>query len=258
MAHGPITSPLGDDLTAEDVAAYLRENPDFLARRTDLIPLLVPPSADRGQGVVDMQVFLLERLRVELAGAQAQQRELIATTRANLNNQNRVHAAALFLLDAQDLSQLFRTVTTDLAVLLDLDVTALVVEGDGGEAGLADQNVLDPAGLDPAGLDHAGVLPVPPGMIDQWLGRRDVLLNADIEGLVEIYGPRAAPAVRSEALVRLRLGPGGEGPQGLLALGSREPDMFHPGQGTELLTFLARVVERVVRLHQVIPAPARG
>jgi uncharacterized protein YigA (DUF484 family) len=31
-------------------------------------------------------------------------------------------------------------------------------------------------------------------------------------------------------------------PVGLLALGARKPGVFHPGQGTELLTFLARTL----------------
>jgi len=234
---GSITSPLGEDLTAEDVAAWLRDHPDFLATRADLIPHLVPPAADRGRGVVDMQVFLLEKLRREQAGAQAQQRELIATTRANLNNQNRVHAAVLFLLDAQSFEQLIQTITTDLAVLLDLDVAALAMEGDAPEIGH---------------VHRSGVRLLEHGTVDQWLGpRRDVLLRADIEGLPGIYGHPGAGLVRSEALVRLRIG--GAAPQGLLAFGSREPDMFHPGQGTELLTFLARVVERTIRLWLEIP-----
>jgi uncharacterized protein YigA (DUF484 family) len=30
---------------------------------------------------------------------------------------------------------------------------------------------------------------------------------------------------------------------GLLCIGTRKPEKFHPGQGTELLSFLARVLE---------------
>lgn len=234
----PLTSPLGDDLTAEDVAAYLRDHPDFLASRSDLIPHLVPPSADRGEGVLDMQYFLLQKLRGELATAQTRQRELIATTRANLNNQNRVHAAVLFLLDAQSFEQLIQTITTDLAVLLDLDVTALAVEGLSSEI---------------PHVQRQGVRVLEPGTVDSWLGaKRDVVLRGDIDGMPEIYGRQGAGLVRSEALVRLRIG--GSAPQGILALGSREPDMFDHGQGTELLTFLARVVERTIRLWLDIPA----
>ena len=40
---------------------------------------------------------------------------------------------------------------------------------------------------------------------------------------------------------------------GLLALGSREPDTFHPGQATELLCFLTRVIERCIRSWLDLP-----
>ncbi len=234
---GPITSPLGEDLTAEDVAAYLRDHPDFLANRPDLIPHLVPPAADRGDGVLDMQYFLLQKLRAQLEGLQEQQRELIATTRANLNNQNRVHAAVLFLLDAASFEQLVQTIATDLAVLLDLDVAALAVEG---------------VSSDMPHIHRSGVRVLEPGTVDKWLGtKRDLVLRENSPGLPEIYGAQGAGMVRSEALVRLRIG--ADAPQGILALGSREPDMFHQGQGTELLTFLARVVERAIRMWLDIP-----
>lgn len=226
---GHITSPLGDDLTAEDVAAYLRDHPDFLIQRPELVAHIVPPAADRGQGVVDLQHFMVRRLQTDIARLQDQQRELVATTRANVNNQNRVHAAVLFLMDATSFEHLIQTITTDLAVLLDLDTAALVVEA---------------AGTEIPQVNRSGVQVWAAGGIGGLMGKRDVILRAGIQGLPEVYGPGAS-LVRSEALVRLRLG--GEAPSGLLALGSREPDMFHPGQGTELLTFLARVVERCIR-----------
>jgi uncharacterized protein YigA (DUF484 family) len=229
-------SRLGDDLTAEDVAQYLRENPDFLSRNPDLLRHLTPPAVDRGGGVLDLQFHMLEKLRRELDRVHDQQRELIATSRANLNNQNRVQAAVLFLLDARSFEHLIQTITTDLAVLLDLDLVSLVVETSGTAA-----------------LPHvhrSGVRVAEAGSVNQWLGKKDVLLRADSHGLPEIYGS-AAPLVRSEALVRLRIS--GEAPGGLLALGSREPDMFHPGQATELLCFLTRVIERCIRSWLDLP-----
>ncbi|HYE48563.1 MAG TPA: DUF484 family protein [Azospirillaceae bacterium] len=239
MGRGTTTqSTLGDDLTAEDVAAYLREHPDFLLQHTELIPHLTPPMAEgHGGGVVDLQHFMLQKLRGEVGKLNEQQRELIATTRANLNNQNRVHAAALFLLDARSFEHLIQTISTDLAVLLDLDVACLLVESLPGEIAHAHH--------------RTGVRVVEPGTIGRWMGKRDVLLRSHVQGMADIYGP-AAGLVRSEALVRLRIS--GETPTGLLAFGSREPEMFHPGQGTELLCFLSRVVERCIRGWLDLPA----
>lgn len=230
------TSRVTDSLTAEDVAAYLRSHPDFLAQNTDLVHHLTPPSVDRGRGVVDLQAFMVERLRGEVGRLKDQQRELIGTTRANLNSQSRIHAAVLFLLDAQSFEQLIQTITTDLAVLLDLDVACLVVESNG---------------TDIPHVHKSGVRVVEPGTIRRWIGRRDVVLNEDIRGSEEVFGP-AAGLVRSEALIRLQIS--SETPDGILAFGSREPDMFHPGQGTELVVFLARVVERIIRAWLDLPA----
>lgn len=237
MARETGRSPrLPDSLTAEDVAAYLRKHSDFLVQNPDLVQHLTPPSVDRGRGVVDLQAFMVERLRGEVGRLKDQQRELIGTTRANLNSQSRVHAAVLFLLDAQSFEQLIQTVTTDLAVLLDLDVAALIVESNGRES---------------PHVHRSGVRVVEPGTIRRWLGRREVVLNSDIRGSEEIFGP-AYGLVRSEALIRLQVSR--ETPDGLLAFGSREPDTFHSGQGTELVVFLARVVERIIRAWLDLPA----
>ncbi|SMH58210.1 DUF484 family protein [Azospirillum agricola] len=223
-------------LSAEDVCAYLRDHPDFLVQNADLVHHLTPPSLDRGRGVVDLQAFMVERLRGEVRRLKAEQRELIATSRANLNSQNRIHAAVLFLLDAQSFEQLIQTITTDLAVLLDLDVACLVVESNGADI---------------PHVHTSGVRVVEPGAIAERLGRADVVLNKDIQGDPELYGPGAG-LVRSEALIRIHVS--SETPEGMLAFGSREPDTFHGGQGTELVGFLARVVERVIRGWLELPA----
>ena len=232
---GP-TRSTRDALTAEDVCSYLRTHPDFLVQNAELVHHLTPPSADRGRGVVDLQAYMVEKLRGEVRHLKDQQRELVVTTRANLNCQNRIHAAVLFLLDARSLEHLIQTITTDLAVLLDLDVAGLVVESNGH---------------DHPHVHRSGVRVVEPGTVDRWLGTRDVVLLADTRGAEEIFGPGAG-LVRSQALIRLQVSH--ETPEGILAFGSRQPDMFHDGQATELVGFLARVVERVIRSWLDLPA----
>jgi uncharacterized protein len=225
----------GRSPTSDEVAAFLREHPDFLAQHAELVPHLTPPNIERGEGVVDFQYFMVERLRHEIGRLKEQQRELVTTTRANLNNQNRIHAAVLFLLDARNFEQLIQTVTTELAVLLDLDVACLIVESNG---------------QDTPHVHASGVRVVEEGTIARLLGRNDILLRRDVEGDPAIYGA-ASGLVRSEALIRLHVSD--DTPPGLLAFGSREPDMFHTGQGTELVGFLARVVERCIRSWLDLP-----
>lgn len=222
--------------SGEEVQAFLREHSDFLVRHPDLIAHLLPPAVDRGEGVVDFQYFLVERLRGEVRRLKDAQRELVATSRANLNNQARVHAATLSLLDARSLEHLIDIITTDLVVLLDLDVICLLVEGNGREG---------------PRVGNGGIRVVEPGLVRRRLGRRDVVLLGDVPEDPEIFGG-AAGLVRSEALVRLHVST--EAPEGLLAFGSRDPAMFHQGQATELATFLARVVERTIRSWLALPS----
>jgi uncharacterized protein YigA (DUF484 family) len=178
-----------DTLNADDVAAYLREHPDFLTQHGDLVQHLTPPAMAHGNGVADFQYFMVERLRGEVGRLKDQQRELISTTRANINNQNRIHAAVLFLLDARTFEQLIQTITTDLAVLLDLDVAALVVETNGAER---------------PHVHTTGVRVVEAGTVDGWLGKRDVMLYSDLHGDPAIFGGGAG-LVRSQALIRIQV-----------------------------------------------------
>ena len=55
----------------------------------------------------------------------------------------------------------------------------------------------------------------------------------------------AAHRVRSEALLKLDLGPGNLG--GMLVLGSEALDQFTPQKGADLLVFFASAFERVLR-----------
>ena len=52
--------------------------------------------------------------------------------------------------------------------------------------------------------------------------------------------------MRSDALIRLTVGR--SAPPALLVFGTRHPGYFNAGQGTELLSFLARVIEHCLRL----------
>ena len=77
-----------------------------------------------------------------------------------------------------------------------------------------------------------------------------MLLHENIDADPEIFG-EASGLVRSEALVRLRISL--RTPAGLLAFGSRDPERFGPSQATELLNFLARVLEHCIRTWLRLP-----
>jgi uncharacterized protein YigA (DUF484 family) len=226
-----------DEPAGREVADYLRRHPDFLERHPDLLEVLMPPSRWSGDGVVDMQRFMLERLRQEIDNLRTCATELIATSRVNMGTQNRTHAAALALLGADDFPALVRIVVEDLPLLLGVDAVGLAFE--------------PPARLIKA-LIHSDIRRLDDGMVDDLLGHsRDSMLVKTVEDDGTLFGP-AASLVRSAAIARLR--PGRAMPPGLLLLGSREDGTFHPGQASDLVEFLGRVVERCV--HQCLEPAA--
>jgi len=212
-------------ISGRDVIAYLRGHPDFLERHPEAMRLLRGPAREIGEGVYDFQHFQIERLRRELARVNVEHRRLIAASRGNLATQGRVHKAATAVLAAPSFEQLLQIVTTDLAVLLDVDVVTIGVESSAVPA---------------RRLSMQGIRLLKAGAIDALLGPdRSVLLHADAPGDVSLFGS-AAGLVRSQALLRLGFGRGS--PIGVLCIGTRQAGRFHAGLGTELLSFLARVI----------------
>jgi len=233
-------APASAEIGEAQVAEFLEAHPDFLKRHPELLSVLEAPDrafedADPAGGeVVDLQDAMLARMRDELAKQHAQSSDLIDASRANLQSQNRIHAAVVALLKARSLDHLIEILTIDLVGLLHVDAAALCLEG-GTVAPTSNQ----------------GVRVVPIGTIDRIVDTsRAVTLRDTIEGDRRIYG-EAAGLVRSEALLRLTVRE--DAPVALLALGSREPARFHPGQGSELLVFLAAIMEHCIRTWLDLP-----
>lgn len=216
-------------LTEAQVTEYLLAHPDFLIRNPDIAVQLAPPTRSGDDKVADFQQFMIEKLRQDLDQMKGCAEHLINTTRSNMTTTARTHEAVLAALDAKGMAELAQVVNEDLPRLLDVDVVTLCFET-GDACG---------------GLSVPGVQRVVPGSVDAVLGgpEHDSLLRARAAGDPAIFGAGAG-LVASFALVRLRCG---DCPPGLLALGSREERTFHADQGTELLGFLAQVIERAAQ-----------
>lgn len=239
----PVKRPAGGkasgslrDLTAERVAEYLRDNPDFLVNHPDLLEVLQTQEQAAGN-VVDFQHAMVHRLREENEKLRSAQEYLVSTARGNQSIQSRVHDSVLAILRAPSFETMIQTVTTDLAVLLDVDAVTIGVET--GDVPIPKAYA-------------AGIRALPAGAVDAMLGpNRDVMLISQITGDPRLFGA-AAGLVRSQAVTRLRAS--SQAPVGLLALGSRKEDGFTPGQGTELLGFLSRALETMIRQWLHLPS----
>ncbi|HCP01692.1 MAG TPA: DUF484 domain-containing protein [Rhodospirillaceae bacterium] len=228
------------ELSEVQVTSFLEAHPDFLKRYPDLLSVLEVPQREfadadpAGGELVDLQDAMLVRMRGELARQHEQSSDLIDASRSNLQSQNRIHAAVVALLKARSLDHLIEILTIDLVGLLHVDAAALCLEG----------STVAPA-------NNQGVRVVPVGTIERIFDTtRAVALRDNIEGDRRLYG-EAAGLVQSEALLRLTVRDGA--PIALLALGCRDPSRFHDGQGSELLIFLAAIMEHCIRTWLDLP-----
>ena len=60
-------------ITSSQVAEYLRRHPQFLIRHPDLLDYQIPPARNKGEGIIDLQQFMVERLRRDIARHQCRQ-----------------------------------------------------------------------------------------------------------------------------------------------------------------------------------------
>jgi len=222
--------PITKKPTENDVLEFLRENPDFLMDNPQAIDLLIPPKKRPRKGdVADFQAYALERMKTARDEVLENTKEIVENSRANMNNQQRIHKAVLRLLEAQSFDDFIHCITMDLANQLDVDIAVMVVESNGDEI---------------PHVHASGIRVIPPGTVDKWMEGKDVLLQDDISGIEAIYGG-GATLVNSQIL--LRVGISLDTPPAILAFGSRNPNMFAEGQATDQILFLARVIERNFR-----------
>lgn len=218
-------TPLSE-ITENDVIEWLGRNRDFLHNHPEMCDVLLPPTEKQGKSIADFQAYMIKRLKDDKEEVIESAREIVETSRANMSNQARIHQAVLMLLEATTFEDFIQTITMDIVSLLGIDIISLVVEAEG--------DVIPH-------IDISGVKAVSAGTIELLLADRKILLESNMNGIDNIYGGGAG-LVKSQLLMRLPIAEGM--PPVMLAFGSRDPEMFAAGQGTELVEFLGRVIER--------------
>lgn len=202
------------DLTSvdsEQVAAFLRARPGFLAERPDLYRSLVPPQRIHGEVMADHMVAMLHAERQHAAAMAERADGVLAAGRAAAGMAARVQSAVLALISARDVAE---CVVHALPGLLALDAATLCMED-----------------------DAAGIRRLPSGAIARLLHGRDVVFRAAPADAILLHAEAARLAHR-DALVRVPWG----GAPALLALVSRDEGPLDPVQGSGALIFLGRAV----------------
>lgn len=236
MQLEPIMTKKPKEMDAAEVVAYLKAHPEFLNAHPDILEHLKAPGVSKGNGVVDFQQALLEKLKTDKSNAQRVQNEIIENARANMNNQSRIQTAVLVMLESETFEEFIESITQDIPVLLDVDTVNLVIESTSKEIPF---------------INQSGIRFANQGTVKKWLGDGDALLQNNISGHEEIFGPGAG-LVKSHALVRLEISQ--NTPAGIIAFGSRDPEAFQPNQAIDQIGFLAQVVERCFRIWLDIQA----
>jgi uncharacterized protein YigA (DUF484 family) len=230
----------------EDPAGALRDlvlaDPGVILEDRELMrALLAAERSAPGRNVVDLRGVLVERLEDRLDRLEDTHREVLAAAYENVAGMNQVHRACLALLEAGDFAGYLQALTGQVGAILGVDAIRLGLEAPAAAPG---------APLGPEGPLRDVVVALPAGGADIYitqgrgLGARKVTLRRLARASPDLYGARA-PDVRSEALLKLDLGPGRHA--GLLAFGAADGHRFHPDQGTDLLAFFGGVFERSLR-----------
>ena len=223
-------------ITAADVVEYLRNEPNFFSQHPEALTAISSPDSGQGDGVINFQSVVINKLRDSAEEFKQERKDLLLTARTNQQSLSRIHECVLAVLASKSFEQVIHTVTTDFAAMLDLDMVILCIEADDEKIRL---------------LDTRGLVVLPEGEIERCLGAEKLVsLRGDITGEKQIFGAEAS-LIRSEAIVRLNIS--SVTPPSLIAFGSRDPLRFDSGQSTELVAFLACVLEHVISTWLDIP-----
>jgi uncharacterized protein YigA (DUF484 family) len=223
----------------EELREAIISQPDVILDDKDVMQALIT-SNERSMGgnIVDLRGIAMDRLETRLDRLEDTHRGVIAAAYENLAGTNQIHRAILRMMDPTDFESFLRDLDGEVAEILRVDAVRLVLE-------------TAQSGDDPAVEKLGEVLSIaPPGSIDDYLtqGRgglvRQVTLRQVQDGAQGVYG-KQADWIRSEACLKLDFGAGRL--PGMLVLGTEDPHMFGPQQGTDLLVFFSGVFERAMR-----------
>jgi len=212
--------PLADD----DIASWLRANPDFFKRNAELLATLRLPH-DSG-GAVSLIERQIEVLRDKNHSADSRLSELVGIARANEALTAKIHQFTRRLMRAPTRRAILTQIERGCREEFDTTQTVLLLFSTGSDTG--DLRFVRPvASNDPnlAGFE---------GLLSSGRPRCGQIRDSQRDF---IFGPDSG-SVGSVALVPLL----GDAPLGLLVLGSLNRERFHPGMSTDFLALLGELI----------------
>lgn len=215
----------------ESIAAYLRENPDFFDRHPHLLEsLIIPHSCGGAVSLVEYQVSVL---RDQVHEMRRRIQSLASNARDNEALSQRLHQLTLTLVECVRLDEVLTNLYQAMGDDFKADFAAIRLFADPASKG--DQGLGEFVGADSGAME----------MFSQVLASSKPMCGHIKEDQLAFLFPEHAGEVASGALLPL----GHQARLGVLAIGSRDAQRFHPGMGTIFLRQLGEVVSRILVPH---------
>lgn len=209
------------------VRRFLSDNPDFLREDDGLLGELGLKVA--AGNVVDFGPAVMARVHAAHQREATQRQQVEETARANFSAQAQTHGAVVDLLDSRNHSDLARRVDELAQNRFGLAAGVIALEAD---------------------QPPAGWRMLVEGQVDMILdGQQRLARMGFAPTALGLFGDRGE-AIKSMAMVRMALWEPSR--QALLAFGSSDELGFTEDMGTELVAFLARVVERTAERWPIL------
>lgn len=223
-----MNSPQAEQATIEDpglekrVAEYLIDHPDFFTRNTDVLAAIQVPHLV-GAGAVSLIEHQMRVLRKQLESERGRLAHLISRAREYEGLSARLHKLTLHLMsvsDAEHLCALLRE-----AMLREFRAETVTFK-------------LFPLGTDADGLEDPLTR-----AFREFIDREHTLCGPLDETKAKMLFGDTDANVRAAALVPINA----DGKAGVLAIGSEDPERFHPDMGTDFLDRLGEIVSHKLR-----------
>ncbi|MFZ1344735.1 DUF484 family protein [Thiothrix eikelboomii] len=219
-----------DDMTAEQVAAYLRANHDFFQEHEELLDGLFIPHRHTGEAVSLLE-HLVQRQRDRQAQLSRQMEDMLRAARESERVVVSLHHLALELMTCDSLDDVVATCRDLMCSEFDADSVVLRLIGR-GQSGDSSLHFIDPE--DRALKQMAGLFQKRQPVCGRLRPKQQIFLfgeeNTTIKSAVLI------PLFEARKI-------------GVLALGSEHEDRFHPAMGTLFISQLGDLVSRALSLH---------
>ena len=218
------------EITAEQVAAYLRANTDFFLEQGDLLDGLFIPHRHTGEAISLLE-HLVQRQRDRQAQLSRQMEDMLRAARESERVVVSLHHLALELMSCDSLDDVVATCRDLMCSEFEADSVILRLIGR-GQSGDSSLHFIDPD--DRALKQMAGL----------FQKRQPVCGRLRPKQQIFLFGEEST-AIKSAVLIPLFEARN----IGVLALGSEHEDRFHPGMGTLFISQLGDLVSRALSLH---------